>query len=61
MTTEEMITYDQIVEFGIATAEELNLVRDIISGSWTDIYNAVIYARTGYRSFEQYLDAEMGE
>ena len=61
MTTEEMITYDQIVEFGIATAEELNLARNLVSGSWTEVFNRVIYVRTGYRSFEQYMDAEMGE
>ena len=61
MTTEEMITYDQIVEMGIATAEELNLARNLVCGSWTEVFNQVVYIRTGYRSFEQYLDAEMEE
>lgn len=61
MTTKEMITYDQIIELNIATAEEINLVRCCISGTWTDVFNAIIYARTGYRSIEQYLDSEDGE
>lgn len=61
MTTNEMITYDQIVEFGIATAEELNLARNLVSGNWTDVFNAVVYVRTGYRTFEQWMEAEMEE
>lgn len=61
MTTEEMITYDQIVEFGIATAEELNLARNLVSGSWTEVFNKVVYIRTGYHTFDQYYDAEILE
>lgn len=56
MTTNEMITYDQIVELGIATAEELNLARNLISGSWTEVMNSVIFIRTGYRSLEQFFE-----
>lgn len=61
MTREEMITYDMIVDMGIATADELNLARNLVSGSWTDVFNQVIYIRTGYRSFDQYYEAEMEE
>ncbi len=61
MTTEEMITYDMIVEMGIATAEELNLARNLVSGSWDDVFRSVIYIRTGYRSLEQLIEAEEEE
>ena len=61
MTTNEMITYDQIVEFGIATADELNLARNLMTGTWTEVLNAVVYVRTGYRPFEQFIECEMEE
>ena len=58
MTTEEMIKYDQIVDMGIATAEEINLVRCVLSGDWNEVLDSIIYARTGYRSLEQMIQAE---
>lgn len=61
MTTNEMITYDEIVEYGVATSDELNLIRNILDGSWTDVFNAVAYARTGYRTWSQYLEATIEE
>lgn len=61
MTTNEMITYDQIVEYGIATADELNLARNLMAGTWTEVLNAVVYVRTGYRTFEQFIECEMEE
>ena len=61
MTREEMIMYDQVVDMEIATAEEINLVRCCMNGSWTDVLIAIIYARTGYRSLEQMLEAEEEE
>lgn len=61
MTTNECIQYDQMVELGIATAEELNLARNLVSGSWTEVLNAVLYVRTGYRDFDQWIEAEMEE
>ena len=61
MTTEEMIKYDQMVEMTIATAEELNLAKNLMCGSWDEVLNAVCYVRTGYRTFEQYLECEMEE
>lgn len=61
MTTNECIQYDQMVELGIATAEELNLARNLVDGSWTEVLNAVLYVRTGYRDFDQWIEAEMEE
>lgn len=61
MTTNEMIKYDQIVEYGIATAEELNLARNLMSGEWNEVLDAVCYVRTGYKTWEQYLEEIMEE
>ena len=59
MTTNECVKYDMMVEMGIATPDELNLARNLVNGSWEEVLNAVCYARTGYRTFEQYLECEM--
>ena len=61
MTTNEMIKYDQMVEYGIATVDELNLARNLMSGNWNEVLDTVCYVRTGYRTFEQYLECEMEE
>lgn len=61
MTTEEMVKYNMMVELGIATAEELNLARNLVSGSWNEVLDSVCYVRTGYRSLEQYLTCEEEE
>ena len=61
MTTNECIKYDEMVELGIATTDEINLVRNVLDGSWDEILNAICYARTGYRTLEQYFEAEMEE
>lgn len=58
MTTEECIYYEQLVELGVATAEELNLARNLVSGSWTEVLDSVLYVRTGYRSLYQWLEDE---
>ena len=58
MTREEEKKYDTVVEYGVATGAELDLVKCIVSGSWTEIIDDVIYARTGYRSFEQWAEEE---
>jgi hypothetical protein len=55
MTTEEMIKYDQIVELGIATIDEIGLVRAVATGTWNEILDGIVYARTGYRTLEQML------
>ena len=59
MTTDECILYDQMVELGIATADEINLVMNVLDGSWKDILNKICYARTGYRSIEDYIQEAM--
>ena len=58
MTTNEMIMYDQLVELNIATPEELNLARNLISGTWEEVMNSVLFVRTGYRSIQQMIEAE---
>ena len=58
MTREEEKKYDTVVEYSVATEEELDLVKCIVPGSWTDIIDDVIFARTGYRSFEQWAEEE---
>lgn len=55
MTTDEMIKYDIIVDLEIATVEEIGLVRAVASGSWNEILDDIVYARTGYRTLEQFL------
>lgn len=61
MTTKEMMMYDEIVELGIATPEELNLARNLVDGSWEEVLNSVMYIRTGYRTLESYIESEMEE
>lgn len=59
MTTNEMIKYDMMIEYGVATAEELNLARNLADGAWNEILDRVCYIRTGYKTFEQYIEEEM--
>ena len=49
--------WDYIVEYGIATDDELQLITNI-NGYNEDSMDAVIYARTGYRSMEQIQECE---
>ena len=58
MTTEEMVMYDMMVELGVATSEELNLARNLVSGSWKEVLTQVLEIRTGYKSIEQMLEEE---
>ena len=46
--------YNFITENNIATEKEVNLVTDI-SGYSENTFLAIVYARTGYRSYEQLL------
>lgn len=61
MTTDECIKYDMMVEMGIATPEELNLARNLVSGSWNEILDMVCDVRTGHKTFEGYLENEVEE
>ena len=58
MTTNEMITYDQIVEMGIATPEEINLAFNVSGLGWTEVFSRIIYDRTGFHSIQQMVEAE---
>ena len=58
MTTKEMVMYDMMVELGVATSEELNLARNLVSGSWKEVLTQVLDIRTGYKSIEQILEEE---
>lgn len=61
MTEEEIRKYDLLVDAEIATGDEINLVRCVLSGSWDYVLEAICYARTGY-STEQYLaECELDE
>ena len=55
MTQAEMIKYDQVVDMGICTADELNLAFNLIGNSWSDVIDKIIYIRTGYRDYDQYI------
>ena len=47
--------WDFLIERYIATQEELELVTNII-GYKEETLDAILYARTGYRDLEQYLN-----
>lgn len=49
--------WDQIIESGIATPEELQLIT-CINGYNMEALNNVIYVRTGYHSMDQMSDDE---
>ena len=56
MTKREL--FKRIINDGIATESEINLVTDI-AGYSVEILNQIIYARTGYRNIEQYEESEL--
>lgn len=59
MSTNEMIMYDQVVELGIATPDEINLVWNCGTWmNWEQCLSAIIYSRTGYRSISQIIEEE---
>ena len=58
MTTNELWTL--IVEYGIATDSEIDLVTDI-NGNSIESLNNIIYARTGYRDIESYEESEFDD
>lgn len=60
MNTREMMMYDYVVECGVCTAEELNLVKNI-GGTWEEVIDLVVSIRTGYKTFDQWVECEMEE
>lgn len=61
MTNREIRIYDNVVDLGIATKEEISLVRHIKDGTWEQVLNLIIFARTGYKTIDQYIDCELDE
>lgn len=61
MTTNEMVLYDQLVDMGIATPEEINLCFNLTATTWTETLENILYIRTGYRSISQMLEEEEEE
>jgi len=55
MSTNEI--WDRLVDEGIATEAELELVTDINGFSVETLYD-VLFSRTGYRNFEQ-MESEL--
>ena len=51
-------TWDNLVNYGIATENELQLITDI-NGYNLEALNDVIYARTGYHDWEQFKECEL--
>jgi len=58
MTDRELQTWDSIVEYGIATDDELGLATALCSRSMQTLNN-VISIRTGYNDLEQYENCEL--
>lgn len=46
-----------LLEYGIATWEEIGLVT-AINGNNEKAYLDILYAKTGYRNFDQFLDEQ---
>ena len=44
-----------LLTYGIATEDEIELVEGI-NGSSEETYNDILFVRTGYRDFEQFLE-----
>ena len=49
--------WEKLVDYGVATEEEIQLVTSI-NGYNEQALLDILYARTGYRTFEQMLDEE---
>lgn len=52
MIQELIDTWDYLVEYGVATEDELKLITSI-NGMNSNTLDEVMYARTGYNSIEQ--------
>lgn len=58
MTDREEKIYKFIKAYEIATSSEIDLVYDIVGGSYEEVLNSILYYRTGYRNIEQYCESE---
>ena len=50
--------FDNLVEYQIATEEEIKLVT-MINGWNEESFDSILYARTGYNSWDQYKGVEL--
>ena len=55
MTTPEMMDY--LIKYQICTDDELSLVTSIL-GTNEETMESILYAKTGYRNFEQIQDED---
>ena len=60
MTNEERDLYDDIINYGIATEQEMALVL-MINGTSIEQLNNIIYVKTGYRNIEQFIEEEINK
>ena len=51
------LNFDYLIEYGIATEEEIQLVIDI-NGLKEETFNDILFVRTGYRNWEQFTESE---
>jgi hypothetical protein len=54
LTLNEQLIWDTLVEYGIATDEEIDLVVKI-NGQSAETLNSILYARTGFRTIESFV------
>ena len=52
--------YDYLVDYNIATEDEICLLFNI-NGRSIDTLNSILYARTEFRSFEQWYEIELND
>jgi len=52
--------FDGLAQFGVASVQELILVTKM-EGYTVETLNNLLFVRTGYRSFEQFLEYEFPE
>ncbi len=50
-----------LIQAGIATREEIQLVCDILVGCSIEALEAILHVRTGYATFDEYINAEYAE
>ena len=52
--------FDSLIEYGIATKEEITLVTNI--NGWNEqTFDNILFARTGYREWQQFTECELEE
>ena len=60
LTERENYLWDTLVEYGIATNEEIGLVV-ALNGKSTKTLNDILYVRTGCRTLEQFFEEDEDE